>query len=211
MRFLRKSAAELESLRFLSYARKADRDAARGHLVVLQRGYCAYSERYLKPLDSVEIEHFDPRLKHTERDGIANWHAVLRWMNAHKARIIEPYLPLPATDDDSLDRRIRYERGEFTCDPADHEARHLIEFLGVNRPEVVHERNNHVSRVRRLRDLCERHGDDFVSLLVDSPEDLSFSSALEAELGIPAFRLIEEGRQRNGRNMTRADGVSAQD
>jgi hypothetical protein len=89
-----------------------------------------------------------------------------------------------------LDDRIRYDRGEFVCDSSDAEARNLIEFLGVNRPEVTKERSDHVQRVRKLRDLCSVSGDDFEEFLLDSPEDLSFPSALEGDLEIPAFALI---------------------
>lgn len=31
-------------------------------------GFCAYSERYMRRTDAVDIEHFDPRLKTTEND-----------------------------------------------------------------------------------------------------------------------------------------------
>jgi len=190
MRFLLKSSPGLAPYVNLRYLNRSDRETALARLVALQSGFCAYSERYLRPLDSCEIEHFDPRIKGTDQDNIFNWHAVLRWMNAHKARKIEPFLPLPDTDDVSLDRRIRYDHGEFVCDSSDAEARNLIEFLGVNRPEVTKERSDHVQRVRKLRDLCAGSGDDFEEFLLDSPEDLSFPSALEGDLEIPAFALI---------------------
>lgn len=95
MKFLRKDAAQIAQYPGLRSSNTRERNIAVTVLVQLQKGFCAYSERYLKPLDSIELEHFDPRKKNKETDGISNWHAVIRWMNAHKARKIEDYEPLP--------------------------------------------------------------------------------------------------------------------
>ncbi len=188
MRFLPKSPDDLEAHRDLRYP--GDRAQARRLLLEWQRGFCAYSERYLKPLDSVEVEHFDPRLKGTERDGIANWHAVIRWMNSHKARKIKDFEPLPNPSTWDPDRVV-YRRGLFACrDESDEETRNLIEFLGVNKPEVYQERTNHVAMIRKLRDWCSGDDNQFEELLTESPENLAFPSALHHELGIPAFDLI---------------------
>jgi len=196
MRFLCKASADLEPYHGLSYSTLADRDTARDALTRVQFGFCAYSERCLRPLDSVDIEHFDPRKKGTNQDGIENWHAVLHWMNSHKARKIEPYLPLPPLNG-LIPDRIRYERGQFCCRDGDVESDNLLKFLGVNRPEVAEERKKHVERVRRVKDWCERLGEDLHSFLQADPDYLSFASALEAELGIPAFDLIVQQSQRD--------------
>ena len=185
MKFLPKETADKPHLKCLRYPK--DRETSVKILVRLQKGYCAYSERYLKPLDSVELEHFDPRKKNTDADGFSNWHAVLRWMNAHKARNIEKFEPLPDIDTWTTDR-VRYEYGCFVCAANDVEAKNLIEFLGVNRPEVFQERANHVARIKNLR---LKVGDNvLIEILSESPEDLSFPSALEAELEIPVFEII---------------------
>lgn len=186
MNFLHKNGASAEGFGELRYPK--DRDAAIEALIRLQKGYCAYSERYLKPLDSVELEHFDPRKKNTESDGFKNWHAVIRWMNAHKHRRIDRYEPLPDLDS-WTPARIRYESGLFVCDEADQETKNLIEFLGVNRQEVFEERSNHIARIRSIQ---QKFGNEvLMEILNESPADLSFPSAIEAELGIPAFELIE--------------------
>ncbi len=186
MRFLHKSPDSIVEYRQLQYP--SDRNTAKDVLVTLQKGFCAYSERFLKPLDSVEVEHFDPRIKNTESDGFHNWHAVIRWMNSHKARRIQDYEPLPDLDVWS-EKRVRYERGGFVCDDDDRESDNLIKFLGVNKPEVFEERSKQVALIRRLQVLC---GDieSLHDLLIEHPENLSFPTALEAELGIPAFDLI---------------------
>ena len=104
------------------------------------------------PLDSVEVEHFDPQLKNTSSDNIQNWHAVIRWMNSHKARKVENFRPLP-----DLARwdpeRVRFEDGEFVCDENDTEADNLIRFLGVNKPEVFDHRAKHVARIKKILQL----------------------------------------------------------
>ena len=129
MNFLRKEITQIAQNAELHYPK--DRDKSVEILIRLQKGFCAYSERYLKPLDSVELEHFDPRKKNTATDGFTNWHAVIRWMNAHKARSIEKFQPLPDITSWVPDR-VWYEHGQFVCREEDQEARNLIDFLGVN-------------------------------------------------------------------------------
>jgi len=186
MRFLPKDRTIAQGNLGLRYP--ADRAKIREELVFLQKGFCAYSERYLRPLDSVEIEHFDPRLKNTPADNFLNWHAVIRWMNAHKSNRIENHDPLPIPTEWTSDR-VSYNRGEFVCAEDDFETMNLIEFLGVNRPEVFDERARHVARLRHIERISNRQ--QLLEVLEVSPEELSFPSALEAELGIPAFEMIE--------------------
>lgn len=186
MNFLLKTSAEFAQYRELRYPK--DRDAAVNALMRLQKGFCAYSERYLKPLDSVELEHFDPRKKNTDADGFDNWHAVIRWMNAHKSRSIENYEPLPDIGSWTTDR-VWYEHGLFVCREDDQEARNLIDFLGANRQEVFEERANHVARIKNMR---KKVGDAMLlEILSESPEELSFPTAIQTELGIPAFEIID--------------------
>jgi hypothetical protein len=186
MNFLRKESAQIAHNAELRYPK--DRDKSVEILIHLQKGFCAYSERYLKPLDSVELEHFDPRKKNTEMDGLANWHAVIRWMNAHKAISIEKFEPLPELGSWTTDR-VWYEHGLFVCLEEDIEARNLIDFLGVNRQEVFEERANHIARIRNMR---LKVGDEMLlEILNEFPEQLSFPTAIQAELGIPAFDMID--------------------
>lgn len=186
MNFLRKESAQIAENAALQYPK--DRNKAVEVLISLQKGFCAYSERYLKPLDSVELEHFDPRKKNNAADGFANWHAVIRWMNAHKARSIEMFEPLPEiTTWDP--KRVWYDKGLFVCHEGDKEAQNLIDFLGVNRQEVFEERANHIARIRNMR---QKVGDEMLlEMLSESLEQLSFPTAIQAELGIPAFDMID--------------------
>ncbi len=76
MNFLPKDSAAVEQYGDLKYPQ--DSEKAKDALIGLQKGLCSYSERYLKPLDSVEVKHSDPRKKNTPADGFKNWHAVIR-------------------------------------------------------------------------------------------------------------------------------------
>ncbi|MEO8165713.1 MAG: hypothetical protein ABI619_09995 [Betaproteobacteria bacterium] len=149
-----------------------------------QHGFCAYSERYIQNTDAADVEHFDPRLKYEDGDGYWNWYAVLHWMNNHKPRKIEPYLPFLEPHSPDVSTRIRYEAGQFLeVDSNDYEARNLINYLGWNRPELAQDRSRHVSRIRELKGFFS-NDDEFLSYLRDDPMSMSFATALKAELGI---------------------------
>lgn len=185
MKFLHKSSGSLTDFLGLTYPK--DRIPARQALSNIQRNFCAYSERYLKPLDSVDVEHFDPRLKNTASDNIANWHAVIHWLNMRKTNRIEDFEPLPDLRT-WTEERVSYRNGFFECDDADLETRNLIDFLGVNRKEVYDERAKHVARIRRMMDIIGTT--EIIEFLAESPDDLSFPTAVSTELGLPVYDLI---------------------
>lgn len=177
MRYLGKRDDSVVVAETLTYPKDALR--VRALLREEQRGYCAYSECWIRDVDAHDVEHFDPRLKGTQEDGYRNWHAVLHKLNIEKPRKIGSYLPLldPSSD---LRSRVRYVNGHFEpIAENDIEARHLIEFLGWNKFELVQERRKHVQRVRRLMELGEPW-----SVILQDPLHRSFATALEAELGV---------------------------
>ena len=156
----------------------SDARAIRDELIREQRGFCAYSERFIQRTDSCDVEHFDPRLKNKVGDSYWNWYAVLHWMNSHKPRKIEPYLPLLEPHSPDLTARVRYESGQFVeVDSKDIEAKNLINYLGWNRPELAQDRSRHVSRVRELKSFFS-NDDEFLSYLRDDPMSRSFATAL---------------------------------
>jgi len=135
-------------------------------------------------IDRCDVEHFDPRLKHTAQDGYWNWYAVLSWMNAHKPRKIEPFLPILSPFDDSVRERISYDGSQFfAVNEEDVEAKNLILFLGWNRPEVAKDRSDHVHRIRDLFGLLKNDAEEFKLFLLAHPENCSFCSALTFEFG----------------------------
>ncbi len=168
-----------------------DAKLIREALLAEQRGFCAYSEKFVQNIDSYDVEHFDSRLKGGDRDGYMNWYAVLHWMNSHKPRKIEPFLPMLQPHDPELRRRIAYENGQFfAIRDDDLAAKNLIRYLGWNRPELATERSNWVSVVRELHGFF---GDDtaFLNYLREKPVYLSFISALTAELGFDFAGLFQ--------------------
>jgi hypothetical protein len=165
--------------------------AIRQALLTEQEGFCAYSERFVQATDSCDVEHFDSRLKGSDRDGYWNWYAVLHWMNSHKPRKIEPFLPILDPCSPDVPKRIVYENGQFlaVCDD-DQEAKNLIRYLGWNGPELSTDRSNHVRRVRDLRSFFAEDTAGFLEYLREKPDCLSFITALTAELGLNLSRLL---------------------
>jgi hypothetical protein len=91
-----------------------------------------------------------------------------------------------------VSRRIRYEDGQFVAVADDDiEALNLIRYLGWNRPELAEDRTKHVGRMRQLRSFLEDISEDFLGYLREHPEELSFATALEAELGIDLSGLAQ--------------------
>jgi hypothetical protein len=163
----------------------------RDELLSEQRGFCAYSERFVQATDACDVEHFDPRQKGISADDYWNWYAVLRWMNSHKPPKIEPFLPILQPYSPDVPQRVAYEDGQFVAvRDGDAEAEHLIQYLGWNRPELAQDRSNHVRRVRDLRSFYDMEG--FLAYLREHPQELSFITALTAEMGLDLAGLLPQ-------------------
>jgi hypothetical protein len=184
MRYLKKQTdSPLVTLR-LSYDRASDRRQIRELLLEEQHRYCAYSERYIHHTDSCDIEHFDPRLKSTSDDNYWNWYAVLSWMNSHKPKKIDPYLPLPDPYDPSLATRIRFHSGVFEAvNDSDVEAQNLIKYLRWNHESLVRDRVSHLANLRFIRGMFA-NDEEFVEFIRENPDNLSFISAIEVEFDV---------------------------
>lgn len=189
MRFLLKPDGVPVAFAGLRYG--PDSAAIRENLMRVQQNFCAYSEKHLQNLDSVDIEHFDPRIKGTAEDGFRNWYAALGKINGRRRRRVLPeeLFPDPGTAD--IQARIKYEDGQFQAvDPLDEEIESLIRFIRANDELTLSHRAAHVSRIadiRKWKTQAELH-----EYLLKHPAELSFPSALESELGIPAFELIRQ-------------------
>lgn len=184
MRYLRKSTESTIIKQGWRYTTPHHRPKIREELLKEQSNFCAYTERYIEPVDACDIEHFDERKKSTASDDYWNWYAVHHWINLRK-RAIENYLPILSPYDETLAARIRYKDGAFRpVHEDDLEALHLIEFLGWNDPTIAAYRAKVVARMKDLRDL--HNGDDaaFLAYITARPEYLSFISVLEVELGL---------------------------
>jgi len=193
MRFLQKPGETPAEFEGLHYSNKSHRARIRKLLVAVQRGFCAYSERRLgEQLDAEEVEHFNDGKKGEADDGFHNWYAVLRKVNQLKmGKHWLDYQPLPAPHTNEVQQRIEYGGGMFCPrNPDDEPVRNLIKFTGANDYPVVEDRRNHISRLRWYKSVLPEQ--EFLKMFQNDPPQLSFPSALEHELGIPAFALIEE-------------------
>jgi hypothetical protein len=184
MRFLKKTANSEILTQHLKSPKHTQQ--IRELLKAEQRQFCAYTERFIGENDAaVDVEHFDPRLKNTDHDSYWNWYAVSHWLNLRKPRKIEPFEPILQPYARDLLERIHYIDHEFQPVQADdREAQNLIDFLGMNRPELIDERFKHIELVR---DLLELHGsiESLADFLLKYPKNLSFFTALQAELDFP--------------------------
>jgi hypothetical protein len=195
MRFFKKIANSLIITNNLSYANVGQRTTIRDELIKEQQGFCAYSERFIKHSDSVDIEHFDPRKKSTIDDNYYNWYATLHWLNNHKPYLIDPFLPILAPYNPTLAARIKFENGLFTTiNKPDTEAQNLIDFLGVNKFEVYTDRTKHVSRIKSLKNLCGSNDELFIQKMIEDQDNLSFASAIEHVFDVDVDNLIQLSR-----------------
>lgn len=185
MRYLKKTAASKILEQAWRYVTKSHRTNIRDELIQEQSGYCTYTERFLEPIHAIDIEHFDNRLKNMETDDYWNWYAVLHWLNLRK-RKIEKFSPLLVPHSIDLNERIQYANGQFSPhNPADLEASNLIEFLGWNDPTLARTRNIFIKRKKdELETFFDGDIDAFREYMRSDPENLSYRTALEVELGI---------------------------
>lgn len=174
----------------LDYKVQSHRPKIREYLKEKQKGLCAYSEKYIDETTSVDIEHFDGRLKDTPQDSYYNWYAVLNWLNLRKPKKIAPYLPIAQPYDTTLKDRIEYKNGIYQAkDQSDKEAQNFIDYLGLNKFELKKERDNSVKHVKFLFDMLKDEA-QLKEVLKKDKLNLGYYTALEAELGIDLSDLI---------------------
>ena len=152
-----------------------------------QKNLCAYTETYLGRTDKKEIEHFNPTLKDTDKDGYQNWFLVKAQWNNEKGstkRWLEHQKLFHPTDA-TFEERIIYLEGEYICDPDDTEADNLIKFLKLNDEELTVERKKYISR---RRDSIDKRQTDaktyFEELYSREPNRVYFIRAIEEEFNI---------------------------
>ena len=100
-------------------------------LIEEQKGFCAYTEKYLQPLDSAETEHINSSIKYN--DNYYNYYAVIRNANLYKQD--EKYSNasffknLFFQDSDEFNTRISFSNNMYyEIDETDTEAKEFIDF-----------------------------------------------------------------------------------
>jgi hypothetical protein len=149
-----------------------------------QNNLCAYTEEYLSPGYSRDVEHFNPTLKKTPRDGYKNWFSASSLINSHKGSKPrwDKYQPILHPTSPDLETRLLYDAGYYI--PArisDIEAKNLKDLVFLNDfgfPEA---------RIAYINSLKDLFGTDLVKMkahLTKYPQMVKFRRALETEFGI---------------------------
>ena len=195
MRFLAKSERSTILTEGLVY-RKRDNRRLRELLLAEQRQYCAYTEQRLQQTDSVDVEHFDPRLKNTTDDDYWNYYAVLHHANQRKRRKERRYVDVDAAffasrflqePAETFAMRVGYVAEDGVYEETrrgDTEAAEFIDYLGFNDPELHEVRSKHVARLRDLFRDADWGANQQTRWFRDHSEETSFVTAIEETLGV---------------------------
>jgi hypothetical protein len=189
MKFLSKSADSEILFEGHTYRINGDNSILRALLLNEQKNFCAYSEKYIEGLDSVEVEHFNPSLKGD--DNYYNYYAALRDCNMHNKKMYSTYRnasffsSLFFQDKVEFAKRIKYDEGQYMeINEADVEATQLIGFLGFNRTTLYRHRQNHISRLKRTFEDAAYSEEQKIEHFRNHRQDLNFITAIEIELGL---------------------------
>jgi hypothetical protein len=195
MRFLGKDPES--ALHDAKYVEGGHNEVLRAELFAEQRGFCAYSEYFPGRLDTTAIEHFNPTKKATDADGYRNYYGVMQVINQRKRRRETEHAgaaffdSLFFQDSAELSRRVAYVPGEMLyqeIDPADAEAAALVVYLGFNDHDLFEERRQHLLMLADLFSGWDEARK--IKFLREHPKQLSFVTALAAELGLDAAALL---------------------
>ncbi len=195
MKFLSKSKASVILTEGVMYRENSSKNNERlkKMLMAEQKGYCAYTEKYLQPMDAVEVEHLDATKKYA--DDYYNYYAVLRNANLYKqdekyrgASFLESLFFHNAV---AVSERIGFRENVFyELDENDTEARAFIDFLNLNHPALSGQRATHLALLQSTFNDAGYDSEAIIIYFKKHPEQLSFVTALEAGLGVHLFELL---------------------
>ncbi len=187
MKFLGKSNSSEIYTSEKTYVMNGDNSLLRAMLLAEQKNFCAYSEKYIEELDSVEIEHFNPALK--GNDNYFNYYAALRSCNAHNKKAYLDYrnssffTSLFFHNQQELANRLEYNNGQYQeIDVADFEVIELIEFLGFNRQQLYNDRKKHIKLLKSTFADGNYTKEQQLDYFRNNPQQLDFITAIEIEL-----------------------------
>ena len=195
MKFLSKNALSTILQNNLRYEKNKDNSVLKKLLMTEQKNFCAYTEKYLQPLDSVEVEHFDSSKKFA--DDYYNYYAVIR--NANLFKQDEKYAGASFFENlffqkiEELTKRISFAKNTFyEIDETDIEARDFIDFIGLNHPKLSEQREKHLNRMRDyFKDYTSKQR---IEHFKKYKEELNFVTAMEVEFGDDYSEIINAER-----------------
>ncbi len=187
MKFLSKTPESQILKDNLKYSRNASENRKlKNALLSEQRGFCAYSEKYIEGIDSIDIEHFNASLKFTDEDGYYNYYAVLHSRNISKRD--DAFKNAKFHETLFFQNREEFESRIFICDmlyfaknPEDTESSDFIDFLGLNSNSLYDDRKTKVKFLKNMREILSE--EEFMELF-NYKINLSFISIVENELGL---------------------------
>jgi len=197
MKFLKKRPDSPILAEDLRYRLGGDNTRLRQLLLEEQHGFCAYTEKLDEDPLTYDVEHFDPAKKHTG-DDYYNYYAVLHTANQRKRKKEGQYRGASFfasrffQDEQQLAVRVRYVAGEHIYEEAegDQEAADLIDYLGLNDEPLCRHRRNHARKLRNIFADAGFDEEQKLRFLRENRSELSYPTALEAELGLDLSAVI---------------------
>lgn len=172
----------------------ADNSLLRNMLLDEQKGFCAYTERFVDETDAVEIDHFNAEKKRTG-DNYYNYYVILAKINRSKKNA--PFRGQPFFNSlffqnrKQLDGRIHYTNGVYEeIDPTDNEAEAFIRFIDMNNNGLFNQRRNHINRIRNIFADANYSDAQKEEYFQKYRNELSFITALEHELRLRLEHLL---------------------
>lgn len=152
-----------------------------------QKNFCAYTEKYIQELDATEVEHFNSSIKYN--DDYFNYYAVIRKANQYKKDNLYSDAKFFETkffqNKDELNSRIQFRDGcYFQVEESDNEAEELIDFLGLNHPDLAQQRTRHINRLVKNFELAKYSKEQCIDYFKTHIDELSFITAIEEKLKI---------------------------
>lgn len=197
MKFLSKNSTSLILANKITYKKDAGENnkKLKELLIQEQSNFCAYTEKYLEPLDSVEVEHFNSTLKY--KDNYYNYYAVIRNANLYKQD--EKYIGASFFESlffqnyEAFISRIDFKNNiYYEIDENDTEATEFIDFLGLNHPTLSEQRSKHIKRLRESFKDANYSIEDIRGYFQKNKDQLSFCTAIESEFGIDTNDIIKD-------------------
>ncbi len=195
MKFLSKTAQSEILIQNIRYRenRAVNNKNLTSLLVSEQKGFCAYTEKYIQPLDSAETEHLNSAIKYN--DNYYNYYGVIRNANLYKQD--EKYVGAKfLTNLFFQNKAIFDERISFTnniyyeIDKEDFEARDFIDFLNFNHPTLSEQRSKHIKRLKETFHAAKFAIEDILNYFRNHKQELSHITAIEHEFNIDLSEIL---------------------
>lgn len=194
MKFLSKYSDSKILSRNLRYSDSVYRNRKlKTELLREQKGFCAYTEKYIEELDSVDIDHFNASLKNTSKDDYYNYYAVLHSVNIRKKdekyKNASFHSSLFFQNKSEFDTRITVsDLLYFAVNSEDTEAKEFIDFLSLNSHALFEARKKHISFLIDLSKCLSQ--EEFWSIFKSNKNCLSYVSMLEREFDMEFDSLL---------------------